>query len=287
MQGTQKAARLISGVIFEKEHMIKSLEQYIAEVNKINENWNSTDSTTHAWYRGQSDFLWDLEPSIYRENGTNDTERELIRDFKLNASRFINHLPESDFGWLYFMQHYGVPTRLIDWTESYLVAIYFAVLNFNKDSDGVVWLIKPWSLNENNISQQSVPVDSHPKLNEYLLNTDPERFERRVKGEYPVAIRPNRVSPRIIAQKGVFTIHGCNTTPLNKLGNNKKGNAIVLEKIKICGKSKLKILKELHMAGISHSVLFPEMEGLAKEISFRYSIEYLNSTNNSHHHKGF
>ena len=267
--------------------MIQHLEEYIQEINKINNDWGTVNATTHAWYRGQSDYSWDLRPSIYRGQGDGENERELIRDFKLNASRFLQHLPDSDFDWMYLMQHYGIPTRLLDWTESYLVALYFAVLDYSSKKDAVVWVLAPWSLNMCNLDQRSVPIDSHPALKDYLLNLNPENFSRTVNGEYPVALRPVRVSPRIIAQKGVFTVHGYSHDPLNSPAINKNGGQISLLNIKIDGGSKLNILRELSMAGISHSVLFPEMEGLAKEISFRYSLEYLEYESGAHHHKGF
>lgn len=267
---------------------LTTIDQYIEEVKKINEEWHLNEATTHAWFRGQSDFDWDLVPGIYRNGGTGFFEREMIRDFRLNARSFVGVPIERELEWLFVMQHYGMPTRLLDWTESYLFGLYFSVLNYHTDKDACVWMLSPWSLNEVVLQHRTVPTIDYPNFENYELNSDPKLVERQVKNDLPVAARPFRTTPRIVAQKGTFTIHGKDGRPLNKIVEslNAGGENIKIAKIRIDGKSKLELVRQLHFAGISHSVLFPELEAVSKEISFRYSRQYL-ADDKAHAHAGF
>jgi hypothetical protein len=193
------------------------------------------------------------------------------------------------------MQHYGISTRLLDWTESHLTALYFAVLNYKQKSNAAVWVLDGWSLNENSLGIQSIPTSDSPRLIPYCIQNDNE-FNRNVEGDSPVAVRPSRSTPRIIAQKGTFTIHGKNIKSLDDIAGELNKQSVYgrdlpfqikvgLDKIVIRANYKKRILQNLMQAGISHSVLFPELEGLAKEINFRYSNEYMRA--NGHHHNGF
>jgi hypothetical protein len=212
-----------------------------------------------------------------------DLEREILRDFRLRATAYINLLPSHDLELLFIMQHYGLPTRLLDWTESHLFALYFAVRNIEASHDAAVWVLDPWSLNEAVIQQKSVPTVHHPDLSEYVLDSDPEQFERQVKAKAPVAVRPPHGTERIVAQRGMFTLHGYDPEDLDTFVKQTaltKKKQIGLEKISIDGSKKTTLMKELYMAGISHSTVFPEIEGLAKEIGFRYSREYMSQAVN-------
>lgn len=254
--------------------LISSLNDYISAVNEINEEWYGFSATIHPWYRGQCNAQWNLIPKIYRSSIEN-FERELIRDFKLKSAPFLDIMPNDDFEWLFVMQHYGIPTRLLDWTESYLVALYFAVLDFKIAHHCCVWMIDPWSLNIRSINQRSIPISNHPELAKYILNDDPKYFSRELPDEanFPVAIRPRRTTKRIIAQKGTFTIQGKIEAGVNAIF--KKLPDVRIAKIIINGSKKRNILKELFLAGISHSVIFPDLEGICNEISFRYSNDYI------------
>jgi hypothetical protein len=106
---------------------IKSLSEYLKRIERINNDWSVYFSTTKPWYRGQSDFDWNLTPKIYRFNGNSRFERERTRDFILNASNFHHYVYESEFESMFSMQHYGVSTRLLDWSESSLIALFCAV----------------------------------------------------------------------------------------------------------------------------------------------------------------
>ena len=99
------------------------------------------------WYRGQSDYKWELKPGIFRYS-EGSSELTLLTRFKQSASLLIDTTPKDDFDWMFLMQHYGVPTRLLDWSESPLTALYFAVSDINNETDSALWMLKPIELNK-------------------------------------------------------------------------------------------------------------------------------------------
>jgi hypothetical protein len=266
-----------------KRKKISSLVEYQRIVDNIIHEWDIGRSTLNLWFRGQDDTNWNLTPRIYRSKKKFDfeRERELTRDFILYSPQYISQQPSDLFEWLFFMQHYGLPTRLLDWTESSLVALYFAVDNFeNRRCDSSVWILDPWSLNNNQYSfgLASIPIYTNDECIQYLL--DIENLKTEIKVEYPIAIRPKKNSPRIIAQKGMFTIHGKVDTPINLLEKDYPGefSNLRIRKIEINKNSKLKIKKELYFSGITAHTLFPEIDGISKDLTFRFSNDFMNDS---------
>lgn len=105
------------------------------------------------WWRGQSKYEWQLEPSVYCKGYTYLYERNLSADFLWEApARHPNCPMDGDWvGWLMLMQHYRLHTRLLDWTESPLVALFFAVLEHDC-VPGALWALQPYELNKNQLN---------------------------------------------------------------------------------------------------------------------------------------
>ena len=255
---------------------ISSLEEYIKKVREICEDFGA-DATIHPWFRGQANSEWPLIPRLYREGKKNTAEREMVRDFMLRGSTFLENTPPNSLEWLFVMQHYGVPTRLLDWTESHLAALFFAVQNEDSSCDGIVWVLHPWILNENIRSDlgRTIPTSSHRALGDYTLIKN--SYKRNVEAEVPLAIRPLRNTPRIIAQRGMFTIHGRDPSSLqNHIKVLDLPDKKILQNLVIRQESKSQLKKDLFLAGISYSSLFPDLDGLSREISYMYSDNYYN-----------
>ena len=178
------------------------------------------------WYRGCTDKAYSLTPSILRSPSTLAREQALLNSFKQNAVQFLTHRPNSEWEWLFLARHHGVPTRLLDWTENPLIALYFAThsmdqIDKNDDKDGALWLLLPSSLNEySRISLNSphLPMfeDSEESLKSYLpANLARETVTRLT----PVAGIAVRNSKRMQAQHSVFTVSHRDPTPLDRLGD--------------------------------------------------------------------
>lgn len=238
------------------------------------------------WYRGHSKVYGELTPKIFREEYTHDIhkafkpdfELQTVVNFKRHAPSILNSLPDDDdnLSWLFIMQHHGFPTRLLDWSENILVALFFSVIE-NPEEDGEIWTMLPWALNEIH-GNWGLPVLSKCKVLKYLStepfykNTDNlvVDFELKEKPNKPMALLPSIILPRISNQLSAFTIH-----PKPEIDNSIP-SIITDEKylVRYILPSKLKpeFEKKLSYLGITHRTLFPDIEGLLN--SFKRDERY-------------
>jgi hypothetical protein len=256
---------------------IRTMSAFVSLVEQIAIDWGTAASTTYLWFRGHAVDSWPLVPGLYRSGSMPELERELHRDFRLKSapllasSRGMPWRPEGALEWMFLMQHYGLPTRLLDWTESYLYALWFAVADLQVRSDAAVWVLDPWMLNKETLGYRSVPTAEDFSLRKYALSGD----RRRVLARQPVAVRPTFASDRILAQNGAFTIHGRIPTPIERQRLRINRGKERLRRIVIAGDARRSLLGQLQRAGISFTTLFPELTGLCSELRVRYSSDFV------------
>src|SRR5271169_924413 len=116
---------------------VEDLSQIVSSSKQVGEEFD----WDQAFWRGHGDADWYLLPQVFRRDAEQPQipkydECALIGHFVARApTRSHTKMPHRDdyFGWLFLAQHYGLPTRLLDWTENPLVALYFAVLEWEED----------------------------------------------------------------------------------------------------------------------------------------------------------
>ncbi len=159
------------------------------------------------------------------------------------------------------MQHYGLPTCLLDWSESALTGLFFAVWDdkFSK-TDGCVWGFNPYRFNENQIKEARVLGAFNKKCQTLFREAfdKKEEFDKRI-----MAVFPPEIDQRVQAQLSRFTIHGedipLETFPLQ---------GEILLQLVIPSDAKKLIRRQLYFIGIREANLFPDLHHLASELRY-------------------
>jgi hypothetical protein len=229
----------------------------------MNQISNFQGGNFNTWFRGHNDADFKLNSGLYREKLKKPgdyiaTENSYYNLFKRMG--YVHHREDDSWKLLFLMQHYGVKTRLLDWSESFAVALYFAYEGWTKNKNAAVWLLDPLALNEK-ILKKKVFFTPRNSYEDLISST---KFN-----DNSLAIYPMRNSSRINSQHGMFTIQGKFGIPLEDEFNGKLFEEGVLQKVEITEDLREDVIKYLKLVGINDFTLFPELEGLAKYINKR------------------
>jgi len=262
--------------------VIENVADFLNEASKIRTNW-FPDEDLRPWYRGQKRAEWGLVPGLYRLRSTfkeildDQIEDEIREDFIVRAPIFSDYRPagDDDWEWYFLMQHYGAPTRLLDWTQGALLALYFAVKDNPGHYDAAVWALDPYALNERVLnryevippSAQGVSKKDRDSVKPWL----PTRFRQTLKRNRPIAVFPTHVARRISTQRSCFTIHGSDYLGLLRLLGLKRP---ILRKLIIPSFRVGSIKRELIDSGIDEATIFPDLGGLAKAVEVEYTDDH-------------
>jgi truncated hemoglobin YjbI len=211
-------------------------------------------------YRGHSDaHNWILSPglarlvnpksklSVGRYGSWIDLENYILTRFQRHAEPHLSSTPTSRIDWLVLGQHHGLPTRLLDWTENPLVALYFA-LELELGTESSVWIMEPRYV--------------------YSVDIDLERLDH-IQVYFPKAI-----DQRIVTQKGCFTIQplpdGC--SPFIPLEDNQE---VIDEGLRRLTRIiipndreiKAKMMSEVNRLGVDGNFIYPGLDGLSRQIT--------------------
>ncbi|HDR4909378.1 hypothetical protein COK36_19025 [Bacillus cereus] len=222
--------------------------------------------------RGQNRDL-PLLPSGLRkdDNGNRRFSRQSVKffldEFKVSSHHYMSYPWDikDDYEWMIYAQHYGVPTRLLDFTYSHIISLMFAVDKaFNtlgETNDAVIWFLDPKMLNHKFSNRSEILNMSNGES----LNLD--------QYEGPVAIQGRKLNDRINAQNGVFVYFQDSEKDLGSLVN---GDEKILRKLVIKGDYTKKILSSLYSMGIGYTQIYPELDSVAKDIVMKKNIlDYL------------
>lgn len=253
----------------------KTFEAVLAAIEKFQ------SGTSAPWYRGCSKVDYDLLPKIARGPKTTrkfsevrPNENRMFREFRERSKPHLSGHADDEWDNMFIMQHYGVPTRLLDWSESPFVALFFA-LNPRKGGytgDPVVWMVQPelWNASVMLFSEDEDKIldKSHRRLGDYTFGRDLEEYR-----DEPLMMKGSYNSPRIVAQRGCFTVFGKSFTPLQKYVDESKDlPSDVLQKIVIDKTKADEIYNSLIKKGITETFVYPDMEGLSLEVTRKHGF---------------
>lgn len=245
-----------------------------------------TGSKPLIWYRGVSCDRHSLSPKLHRgrprtADEVNEREARLLTRFRQRSLAYWpSGYPQKPWEHMFAMQHAGLSTRLLDWSESLLLAVYFAASSPTDKSEQhaelhegecipCVWVLDPRGWNK------AVPqlydadkgilttADEELRAWEPIEVTGAIRLVGPARASWPVAIYGTHNSARITVQRGNFTVAGKDWKPLEEFCDGTSDAALVL--VRLPDDRRL-LLKQLGILGIGESAVYPDLVGLAREL---------------------
>jgi len=208
------------------------------------------------WFRGHPCVEYELAPSAlrYDELDKRNCALGLIAEMRRFLEMKLPRPPAANehLGWMQVAQHYGLPTRLLDWTQNAGVALFFACCKDFGD-DGLVVVLNPLELNQS--VDPKTPRIFNPQRDGHIIDAYLQLDGRTVRnGKRTIAINPTWNTERIAMQQGAFTLHGSRKFDLD----SKQATSLLY--VPILREYKEPLLHELHRVGIGEMFIFPEPE---------------------------
>lgn len=234
---------------------INKLSEYIDYVEKL--------PKTFTLSRGQVKER-DLLPSALRRNEKGIrrySKKELhnfMSEFKIHSYQYMSNPSDvrSEIEWMLYAQHYGLPTRLLDFTTAHMTSLLFSLetsFKENNTDEPVIYFLDPYSLNRKN-----------KKIEEIIIN---EADINNHNHDGPIVIQGRKLNSRINAQKGLFVYFEYDDEPINKTCSEE-----ILRKVTIDSSMRKDILSSLYSMGVSYSHVYPELSSVAKDIILKQDI---------------
>lgn len=244
--------------------MIKTVASFAEQILSDLREWGPN---ARPWFRGESGESAPLSPKIADYPKT--YENYFLQTFRRQAGGLSNtpNREHTDM-WLFWAQHYGIPSRLLDWTEGALAALYFSI-NRRKLKPRV-YMLHPYRLNELATGKKSdhlnYPISWEGAGYENIALAWEQRNPRR-GFVMPLAMPAIYQDHRMIAQRSCFTVHGKSLEPLMDLLRTKCDSTDrYLREYSIDFDEITSMLADLSILGISSSTIFPDLDHLAEDI---------------------
>lgn len=256
---------------------LSTVEELILEINSL---------ANHYIYRGQSNASWRLETTLQRASG-----KKFQRDFTEKAERYSldnfsarfhlydreNNEPHSLLEWLSLMQHYGVPTRLLDFTSSPYAALYFGIegYDFQRQPEFALYCIDYTGLMDRSIelikredsrfteTRESIQGKSDKVFDDFI---DP--FNRNILW----VTEPDRLNARIDRQAGCFLVSGNKGMGIEELIESDSYSEVDCRKIVLSGSIGQNVFALLRKMNISGKSIYGDLGGLARSLALQIRI---------------
>lgn len=227
-------------------------------------------------YHGQSDTNYKLSAGIYRGNSYSiKNEESVFYEFRSKAID-LQKQTVSDWDILFYMQHYGCRTRLLDWTDNLGAALFFALSDYKPGKTPAIYLLNPYDLNgyhtrnydfydPNNLDHK----DGYSYARMLQEDLKDPTSNKGIWWKKSLAIYPIRKSERLKSQSGYFTIQGTDPRPLDEQISGKQN---IWRKIEIPEEIISEALEYLELFGINEFTIYMDMQSLSKYLNRKYNL---------------
>ncbi|MDQ1815525.1 FRG domain-containing protein [Massilia sp. CCM 9210] len=250
---------------------VDSVVSFIEKVTILSRGSKNSES----WFRGAGSSRFALVPGLIWR-GQRDWESNFVHSFLVNYQSYTLR-PTNPWETFALMQHHGLPTRLLDWTKSPLVALYFAATQTADPNEKFsVWSLQPHDLNSHTMSLGEVHCPGG--LDDRIIKTTVGEFnldaylpEALQRGEVlplpemPIALESPYSNSRIKSQQGCFTVHGSSSSPLTHYFGEQKP-CKYLARIDFPANLRKEVLQDLYSLGINEESIFQTLDSLCARI---------------------
>ena len=291
-----------------KNEYIDSVPQYLALIELLSELYpldliSDNPVVEKFLFRGLADSKFKLTPGIYRETVTQLEKRSIsnktytsysdgisiLQRFIQEASPFIKDIGDTDYlKWAMLAQHYGVPTRLLDWTANPLVALYFACVDMD-DVDAAIWIYH--ANNYNRFLHADWNKGENKKTIGELASLLIQEDKNDILPKKPMILNPYYLDQRMAMQSSRFMVWGTEEASLDDVvtaeyymeippedqgwreyGDKQEKQFVFC--VKIMADNKQHIVRQLESIGVSGKTIFPGLEGIGRFIERHYRFSY-------------
>lgn len=259
-------------------------EIYVSSISSLIEKLN--DFPNSFIYRGHANADWGLQSSLERIIGNkwSNDEAKRFEDFSVAQFQSKFHLydheniqPESKLAWLSIMQHYGVPTRLLDFTESPYVALYFALESYNPHahSDFSIFALDYSQIMESSIGHISSKDSAFNETRVSIFARQDDVFEKIVdRFSYDIAwiAEPKQLNARLDRQAGSFLLSGNRGMKIQTVLESNPYANVQMYKFRISHNLYENAFALLRKMNITSKSLYGDLDGLARSIRMQMQI---------------
>lgn len=259
--------------------MTSKWQEIISEVQVMQDE--AKKSASLLWYRGQRLAEWPVKSSLHRriENDLRDVNqcpseldkvaimrevnKTLFQRFRARSWYLLDQQERSDWGIVFSMQHHGIPTRLLDWTESFACAVYFAHAGRNPCDDAAIYVLDPQALNKEIVGEAGLValggneaigrIQTFPYHPGFFSNSN-------IANLSTISVAPILSNPRMRAQRCAFTLSGDSFLPMEVQYEK------YVRKITLPANTYEDSQRFLDLVGVGHFGYYPDFEGLRREL---------------------